>query len=93
MAAGDSRAVEAFYRQYFDWIFGQARRVSGRDESFCLDVVQESVLRVIRTVRPIGSEGQFRAWLQLVVRTTALDLMRSERRRGKRESGGHRGDG
>jgi RNA polymerase sigma factor (sigma-70 family) len=86
MAAGDSKAVEAFYRRYFDWIYSQARRATGRDESFCLDVVQDSVLRVIRTVRPIATEGQFRAWVQLVVRTTSLDLMRSERRRRKREA-------
>jgi RNA polymerase sigma factor (sigma-70 family) len=86
MAAGDYRAVEIFYRQYFDWLLAQSRWASGRDESFCLDVVQESVLRVIRTVRQIETEGQFRAWLQLVVRTTALDLLRSERRRQKREA-------
>ena len=51
MAAGDGGAVEAFYRRYFDRLYAEARRATRRDESFCLDVVQESVLRIVRTVR------------------------------------------
>jgi len=62
-----------------------ARRATQRDESFCLDVVQEAVLRILRTVRPVECEAQFRGWLTLVVRTTALDLLRGEARRQGRE--------
>ena len=85
LAAGDPAAVEAFYRRYFDALYTQARRATGRDEAFCLDVVQESVLRVIRSVRAAHTEAQFRAWLKLVVQTTAYDLLRGESRRQKRE--------
>ncbi len=86
MAAGDGRAIEEFYRHYFDWLYQKARRASGRDEAFCLDVVQEAVLRIVRCVRPIESEGQFRAWLRLVVQSTAYDLMKSDARRARREA-------
>jgi RNA polymerase sigma-70 factor (ECF subfamily) len=85
MSAGDEDAVELFYRRYFDWLYAQARRCSRRDESFCLDVVQDAVLRIIRTIRPVRSEMQFRAWLRLVVQTTVLDRLRTERRRTNRE--------
>jgi len=85
MAAGEEEAVEVFYRRYFDWLYAQARRASRRDEAFCLDVVQEAMLRVIRTVRKVESENQLRGWLTLVVQTTAYDLLRSEGRRRKRE--------
>jgi RNA polymerase sigma factor (sigma-70 family) len=85
MAAGDRRAVEAFYRRYFEFLYAQARRATGRDESFCLDVVQDAVLRIIRTVRPVNSDAQFAAWLRLVVRTTAYDLLKAERRRQSRQ--------
>ncbi len=85
MAAGREEAVEVFYRRYFDWLYAQARRASGRDEAFCLDVVQDSVLRVIRTVRKVESENQFRGWLALVVKTTAYDQLRAESRRRQRE--------
>ena len=86
MAAGDAGAVEVFYREYFDWMYAHARRCTRRDESFCLDVVQDAVLRVIRTVKAVESESRFRGWLKLVVKTTAFDLLRNERRRVLRES-------
>ena len=85
MASGDAKAVETFYRRYFDALYAHARRSTGRDESFCLDVVQDAVLRVIRSVRPAATEAQFAAWLRLVVQTTAYDLLRGESRREKRE--------
>src|SRR5690242_20301376 len=86
MAAGNSRAVEVFYRRYFDIMYAYARQMTRRDESTCLDVVQEAVLRVVRTVRRVESERQFRAWLRLVTQTSALDMLKSESRRRRRES-------
>jgi RNA polymerase sigma factor (sigma-70 family) len=86
MAAGDERSIELFYRRYFDRLYGMARRAGGRDEAFCLDVVQESVLRVLRNVRRVSEEAQLVAWLGLVVRTTAYDLLKSENRRRRREA-------
>jgi RNA polymerase sigma factor (sigma-70 family) len=85
MAAGDAPAVESFYRRYFDWLYEQARIATRRDESFCLDVVQDAVLRIVRTVRKVESEAQFRTWLRLVVQTVACDRLRSESRRVRRE--------
>lgn len=85
MAAGNEDAVETFYRRYFDWLYAQARSATRRDESFCLDVVQDAVLRIIRTIRRVDTEAQLRAWLRLVVQTTALDRLRAERRRHRRE--------
>jgi RNA polymerase sigma-70 factor (ECF subfamily) len=86
VAAGDDRAIEAFYRTYFAWLYQKARRATGRDEAFCLDVVQESVLRILRCIRPVEDEGRLRAWLRLVVQSTAYDLLKSESRRTRREA-------
>lgn len=86
MAAGEARAVEAFYRQYFDAMYRHACNLTRRDESFCLDVVQDAVLRVIRTVRPVSSEAQFARWLRLVTQTAAYDLLKAESRRRRREA-------
>jgi RNA polymerase sigma factor (sigma-70 family) len=88
MAAGNAAAIDAFYREYFDWMYAQARRMTRRDESFCLDVVQDAVLRVIRSVKAVDSDTRFRGWLRLVVQTTAFDLLRSEARRKNREAMG-----
>jgi RNA polymerase sigma factor (sigma-70 family) len=86
MAAGESRAVEVFYRRYFDVMYSHAKQVMRRDEAVCLDVVQDAVLRVVKTVRRVESEGQFRAWLRLVTQTTAFDMMKSDSRRRRRET-------
>ena len=86
MAAGDPAAVAAFYRRHFDDLYRIAKQATRRDESFCLDVVQEAVLRIVRTVRPVAGDGPFRAWLRVVVQTTAYDLLRAERRRRSREA-------
>ena len=72
MAAGDEQAIETFYRAYFAWLYQKARHATGRDEAFCLDVVQEAVLRILRCVRPVEGEGPFRAWLRLVVQFDGL---------------------
>jgi RNA polymerase sigma factor (sigma-70 family) len=85
MAAGDARAIEEFYRRYFDLMYALARRVTRRDEAFCLDVVQEAVIKAVRLVRAVESESQLTAWLRLVVRTTAYDQCKAERRRQNRE--------
>jgi RNA polymerase sigma factor (sigma-70 family) len=86
MAASDTDAVAAFYQEYFDWMFIQAKLATRRDESFCLDVVQDAVLRVIRSIKPVDSEPRLRAWLRLVVQTTAFDLLRREKRLKHREN-------
>ena len=86
MATGDGAATDAFYRQWFPFLLATARRTTRRDEAFCLDVVQDATLRIVRTVRPAHSDRQVRAWVRLVVQTTALDLLKRERRRSGHEA-------
>ena len=86
MAAGDANAVAAFYERYFDRLLAQAKRACGRDESFCLDVVQDSMLRIIRAIKRVETERALNAWLKIVVQSTAFDLLRQEHRRVQRET-------
>lgn len=90
VAAGQPAAIAAFYTSYFDLLYDCARRSSFRDEAFCLDVVQDAMLRIIRTIRRADSEVQLIAWLRLVARTTAYDLLRREQRRNRHESAGRK---
>ncbi|MEL6329938.1 MAG: RNA polymerase sigma factor [Planctomycetota bacterium] len=85
IAAGDEAAFEAFYRDWFEECFEMARALTRRDEAFCLDVVQESMLRAARRMRPMASREQLAAWMRRVVHRCALDRFRSERRRAVRE--------
>jgi len=85
VAAGRRDAFADFYCAHFDRMYRQARHATGRDESFCLDVVQDAMLRVIRSLRvPFGSERALHAWLRRVVVSCAIDRLRAEQR-GLRE--------
>lgn len=85
IAAGHPEALCRFYRGWFDTMFTEARRATGRDESFCLDVVQDAMMRVIRSMKPMKNELHLRRWLRVVVTTCAADRLRSESRRRARE--------
>lgn len=85
VAGGDSEALAALYDEWFDKALRMAKSVTRRDESFCLDVAQEAMLRTARTIPHLGSSGALEAWMRRVVVTSALDLLKSERRRTGRE--------
>lgn len=85
IASGDTGAFARFYRRWVDQMYAEAHRVTGRDESFCLDVVHDAMMRVMRSIRPMDSEPALWGWLRLVVRSCALDHLRREARRRKRE--------
>lgn len=85
IARGETGALDEFYRAWFDWSYAMARRLTGRDESFCLDVVQEAMLRVARAIRGMESHADLERWMTRVVHTAALDQLRRESRRVARE--------
>ncbi len=85
IASGDKEALAALFRQHFDSLYGEARRITGRDESFCLDVVQDAFMRVIRSIPIMETEARLRRWLSFVVRSCAYDRLRQMARRRHRE--------
>lgn len=85
VARGDRAALAEFYELWFDRAYLLARSITRRDESFCLDVVQEGMLRIVRSVRPMGSHADLERWMVRVIHTAALDLLRREARRARRE--------
>ncbi len=82
--AGDADALARFYESWFDFVLGEARRFTGRDESFCLDTVQEVMLRVIHSLKPMDHEASLRGWLRVVTHSCATDLIRRESRERRR---------
>ncbi|MFQ5491586.1 MAG: RNA polymerase sigma factor [Phycisphaerae bacterium] len=85
IASGDGEAFTHLFRTRFDEMYAEARRATGRDESFCLDVVQDAMIRVIRSIKPMDTPQRLRNWLRVVVQTCAYDRLRSEARRDQRE--------
>jgi RNA polymerase sigma-70 factor (ECF subfamily) len=85
IASGDTEAFSRLYLERFDDCLAEARRATGRDEAFCLDVVQETMMRVIRSMKPLETAADLRRWLNRVVRNCAYDLLRRERRTLQRD--------
>jgi RNA polymerase sigma factor (sigma-70 family) len=87
IASGDTEAFARFYRAWFDPMFLDARAFTRRDESFCLDIVHDAMLRIIRSRLPrrMESGDDLRRWLRTVVRRCAIDRARQETRRRRRE--------
>lgn len=85
IASGDTDAFAQLYDANFDAMVHDAKRYTGRDESFCLDVVHDAMLKVIRAIKPMDTHDDLRAWLRCVVKSCAYDSLRRESRRRKRE--------
>lgn len=88
MARGEPSAIDTFYRRHFDTMLAHAQQFTRRDEHFCLDVVQDATLKVVRSVRRMQDEKHLRRWLRRVVASTAIDRLRAEQRRALREQHG-----
>jgi hypothetical protein len=79
IARGDRDALATFYNAWFDRSYAAARRLTGRDESFCLDVVRGSAGRQTgsrrfgasrpQRWRPNRQGGQWRVWHNYPKRT------------------------
>ncbi len=79
----DFKALEEFVRRHRDWAVRHASRYSRESAE---DIVQTSILRLIKTVptnlpivRPIG-------WWRKIIVATAIDYLRSEKQRKQRET-------
>lgn len=85
IARGDERAFARFYEIWFDRSFRLARAITKKDEAFCLDVVQDAMMRVVKSLEPHDDEASLARWMKRVIHTTALDRLRQDLRRARRE--------
>ena len=85
IARGDTKAFSVFYEERFEQLYRLARRLSGRDEAFCLDVVQDAMIRIMKSMRPIDTAVQLDRWLRAVVLSVIRDRLRRETRMQRRE--------
>lgn len=85
IASGDAEAFSSFYEVWFDRVVAEVMRMTGRDESFALDIAQEVMVAVIHRMKPLDSEAALAAWLRRAALRRALTHLRAERRRAERE--------
>ncbi len=77
----DAAALTALAEAYSARLYGLlVRLTSSRVEAE--DLVQETLLRVIRTIEDYDHQGRFEAWLFRIAANLARDYRRRQRRRG-----------
>jgi RNA polymerase sigma factor (sigma-70 family) len=85
MAAGDRTAYEALFRARCGFVEAESARRLGRRRDLADDAAQETWLRIARRPCRCTSAGSLDAWIRRVVRSAAIDLLRSELARRARE--------
>jgi RNA polymerase sigma-70 factor (ECF subfamily) len=78
MVAGDRTAYEALFRERCGFVEAESVRRLGRRRDLADDVAQEAWLRIARRPCRCSSAASLDAWLRRVVRSAAIDLLRSE---------------
>ena len=77
---GDRTAFAKYYETFFDTMFLTVKRSTGCDESTCLDIVQDAMVKAISKMRVLESRDQAIAWTKVVAKTTAYDFLRRQTR-------------
>ena len=81
IASGDREALATYYERFFDVMFAEVKRATNLDEASCLDIVQDSMLKVIRSIKTIDDEVILTRWSRAVARNSAYDWLRKLRRK------------
>jgi RNA polymerase sigma-70 factor (ECF subfamily) len=85
MARGERGSYESLFRAHCAFVERESMRALGRRRDLADDVAQEVWLRVARKPVVAPSVASLEAWLRRVVRSAAIDMLRSELSRRLRE--------
>lgn len=81
--AGDPAALSALYLDRFPRLLALAHHLTTRDESFCLDAVQDAFLRIAARLPVLDSPAALDAYLARTLRSVIIDQLRREVARAK----------
>jgi RNA polymerase sigma factor (sigma-70 family) len=85
MAAGDEDAFSLFHDRYCDRLFRYLIVLCRGDEPLACDLLQITMLKVVRSIRQFSDEAAFWNWLAAIARNNFLDHVRKSRRRPQLE--------
>ena len=80
MAAQDEAAYREFYELYFNRLLRYLLVLAGGREETARDVLQATLLRVVRHARRFESEEAFWSWLTVLARSSMVDSARKHKR-------------
>ena len=87
IAKGDDAAFNRFYESYFKRIHHYLLAISGGWEEGAGDALQDTMMRVIRYMKPFQDEGALWNWLRKIAKSAFIDLARKRRRPDTQASG------
>ncbi len=73
---GNESAFTEFYEDWISTLTAWSLEYTRSDESLALDIVQETMIRVIRSIPVLESHAALVAWLRAATRSSAIDLLR-----------------
>jgi RNA polymerase sigma-70 factor (ECF subfamily) len=76
MGQGSEDAFNLFYSHYFDRLYQYVLVITHGDEDLTRDVMQDTMVRVIRYIKPFQEEKIFWNWLTKIARTAFIDSLR-----------------
>lgn len=76
MKAGDEDAFRSFYDLYCDRLFRYLIVLCSGDEDLAQDLLQTTMLKVVRSIRLFGDEAEFWNWLAVIARNSFFDHCR-----------------
>ena len=82
---GDGPAVRALYERYSPRVYAVVRRIAG-DDDLAQDYAQEAWIRAIRALPTFRGDARFSTWLHRIAVNSALQAVRREESRHKREA-------
>jgi RNA polymerase sigma factor (sigma-70 family) len=77
---GDEKALNDLFARYYRFLHFLACRVLGSRED-AEDVVQNCMLRAVRSLEQFNNDGAFRSWLARILVNEAITLLRKRRSR------------
>ena len=81
---GDAQALETLYRSFAGPVYTLARRMCGSTH-VAEDVLQETFLEVMRSIKSFRGDGSLAGWIRKVAASKALMRLRRDRARGEHE--------
>ncbi len=82
--AGDEAALEALFRRFETPVYTLARRLTGSAHD-AEDVLQETFLEVVRSIRRFRGDGSLAGWIRKVAASKALMRLRQRDAHGREE--------
>lgn len=79
MTLGEEKAYRIFYERFAWRLFRKAVALLHGDPETAADLVQETMLRVVKNIRRFDTESAFWNWLACILRNLVVDHFRARR--------------